>query len=231
MARFASVPSPASLCIGCRIFSMVSASSTLPYRLRLSKETTRKSASGFWMGLWIVASQLRRKSAEFTTFFSLRIVSLQFIRPVTRSTAAAKFTRRICPNIRFILVDEGDDAMIRMFFEQQGIDLNIQYRVVDDYAVVSMVEGNLGISVCPELFFNRRPSALTINLWKRTFAANSASLTRRTTSNPRLLSALWTMSSSGPPAARCSATRSMSAEQRHFDVIRQLNRTKSSHEF
>lgn len=57
----------------------------------------------------------------------------------------------------FILVDEGDDAMIRMFFEQQGIDLNIQYRVVDDYAVVSMVEGNLGISVCPELFFNRLP--------------------------------------------------------------------------
>ena len=57
----------------------------------------------------------------------------------------------------FILVDEGDDAMIRMFFEQQGIDLDIQYRVVDDYAVVSMVEGNLGVSVCPELFFNRLP--------------------------------------------------------------------------
>jgi len=57
----------------------------------------------------------------------------------------------------FILVDEGDDPIIRNFFDERAIPLNIQYRVVDDYAVVAMVESNLGISVCPELFFYRLP--------------------------------------------------------------------------
>lgn len=57
----------------------------------------------------------------------------------------------------FILVDEGNDPIIRNFFEDRKISLNIQYRVVDDYAVVAMVESNLGISVCPELFFYRLP--------------------------------------------------------------------------
>ncbi|XCP85435.1 LysR family transcriptional regulator [Roseburia hominis] len=57
----------------------------------------------------------------------------------------------------FILVDEGKDPIIRHFFERQNIKLDIQYRVVDDYATIAMVESNLGISVCPELFFYRLP--------------------------------------------------------------------------
>ena len=57
----------------------------------------------------------------------------------------------------FILVNEGKDPIIRRFFEERNIKLDIQYHVVDDYATIAMVESNLGISVCPELFFKRLP--------------------------------------------------------------------------
>ena len=57
----------------------------------------------------------------------------------------------------FILVDEGRDPLIRHFFEDRNIKLDIKYHVVDDYATIAMVESNLGISVCPELFFYRLP--------------------------------------------------------------------------
>lgn len=57
----------------------------------------------------------------------------------------------------FILVNEGRDPLIRHFFESRNIKLKIQYHVVDDYATIAMVESNLGISVCPELFFYRLP--------------------------------------------------------------------------
>ena len=57
----------------------------------------------------------------------------------------------------FILVNEGKDPIIRRFFEERNIKLDVQYHVVDDYATIAMVESNLGISVCPELFFKRLP--------------------------------------------------------------------------
>jgi DNA-binding transcriptional LysR family regulator len=58
-------------------------------------------------------------------------------------------------NYPYILVIEGDDPIIRNFFTDNDIHLNIQYRVVDDYAAVAMVESGLGITVTPELFFYR----------------------------------------------------------------------------
>lgn len=57
----------------------------------------------------------------------------------------------------FIMVEEGDDPIIFNFFSDRNINLDVRYQVVDDYAVVAMVESNLGISVCPELFFKRLP--------------------------------------------------------------------------
>lgn len=57
----------------------------------------------------------------------------------------------------YVFVIEGDDPIIYNFFKDRNITLNIQYRVVDDYAAVAMVEGGLGISVIPELLFYRLP--------------------------------------------------------------------------
>ena len=55
----------------------------------------------------------------------------------------------------FILLDEGDFNEPLDYFRQNDITPNIQYRVTDDYTIMSMVEKGLGISILPELVLSR----------------------------------------------------------------------------
>jgi DNA-binding transcriptional LysR family regulator len=57
----------------------------------------------------------------------------------------------------YILLDEGDISEPLMIFKQNSFDLNIQYRVHDDYAIMSMIEQGLGISILPKLVLSRCP--------------------------------------------------------------------------
>ncbi len=58
-------------------------------------------------------------------------------------------------NEPFILLDEGQLSEPLEYFKKNNLQPNIQYRVHDDYTIMSMIEKGLGISILPELILNR----------------------------------------------------------------------------
>lgn len=57
----------------------------------------------------------------------------------------------------FILLDEGTTNEITDLFELHRIQPKVRFSAKDDYAIISMVESGLGISILPELLLHRTP--------------------------------------------------------------------------
>ncbi len=57
----------------------------------------------------------------------------------------------------FILLEKGTKAEISEIFEKNNLTPNLKFTTWDDYAVMSMVESGLGISILPELILKRVP--------------------------------------------------------------------------
>lgn len=57
----------------------------------------------------------------------------------------------------FMLLEKGAKAEISKIFENNGLTPNVKFTTWDDYAVMSMVESGLGISILPELILKRIP--------------------------------------------------------------------------
>ena len=57
----------------------------------------------------------------------------------------------------FILLEKGSNAEISAIFERNNITPKIHFTTWDDYAIMSMVESGLGISILPELILKRIP--------------------------------------------------------------------------
>ena len=57
----------------------------------------------------------------------------------------------------FMLLEKGAKAEISEIFEMNGLTPNVKFTTWDDYAVMSMVESGLGISILPELILKRIP--------------------------------------------------------------------------
>lgn len=60
-------------------------------------------------------------------------------------------------NEPFMLLQKGSKADISEIFEKCGLSPNTHFTTWDDYAVMSMVESGLGISILPELILKRIP--------------------------------------------------------------------------
>ena len=60
-------------------------------------------------------------------------------------------------NSPFMLLEKGAKAEISEIFEKHEIAPQISFTTWDDYAIMSMVENGLGISILPELILNRIP--------------------------------------------------------------------------
>lgn len=60
-------------------------------------------------------------------------------------------------NAPFILLEKGEKAEISEIFTKHKLTPQIAYTTWDDYAVMSMVEKGLGISILPELILQRVP--------------------------------------------------------------------------
>ena len=56
-----------------------------------------------------------------------------------------------------MLLEKGAKAEISEIFERCGISPEIRFTTWDDYAVMSMVECGLGISILPQLILRRIP--------------------------------------------------------------------------
>ncbi len=57
----------------------------------------------------------------------------------------------------FILQENDNNTTTRQFFTKHGVSLNVEFATWDDYAIMSMVESGLGISVLPDLILKRCP--------------------------------------------------------------------------
>lgn len=57
----------------------------------------------------------------------------------------------------FMLLEKGAKTEISEIFERCKIIPNVKFTTWDDYAIMSMVESGLGISILPELILKRIP--------------------------------------------------------------------------
>lgn len=60
-------------------------------------------------------------------------------------------------NEPFMLLEKGAKAEISEIFERNNLTPNVKFTTWDDYAVMSIVESGLGISILPELILRRVP--------------------------------------------------------------------------
>ncbi len=57
----------------------------------------------------------------------------------------------------FMLLEKGGKAEVAEIFERCNVTPDVRFTTWDDYAIMSMVEGGLGISILPELILRRTP--------------------------------------------------------------------------
>ena len=56
-----------------------------------------------------------------------------------------------------MLLEKGAKAEVSEIFERCGISPKVRFTTWDDYAIMSMVESGLGISILPQLILQRIP--------------------------------------------------------------------------
>ncbi len=69
----------------------------------------------------------------------------------------------------FLLQEKDNNKSTRQFFLNHGVELNVEFASWDDYAIMSMVECGLGISVLPELILKRCPYDIEIRSLQEPF--------------------------------------------------------------
>ena len=65
----------------------------------------------------------------------------------------------------FMLLEKGAKAEIAALFERHHLQPRVHFTTWDDYAVMSMVESGLGVSILPELILKRVPYASPSGNW------------------------------------------------------------------
>ena len=72
-------------------------------------------------------------------------------------TALAKVPVAALCEYPFMLLEKGAKAEISALFDREGLSPRVHFTTWDDYAVMSMVENGLGVSILPELILKRIP--------------------------------------------------------------------------
>ncbi len=94
---------------------------------------------------------------EFETVF-LEEDKLLVVLPENHPLAECdKFPVKALCDYPFMLLEKGAKAEISEIFERNNITPNVHFTTWDDYAVMSMVEGGLGIAILPQLILRRIP--------------------------------------------------------------------------
>lgn len=94
---------------------------------------------------------------EFETIF-LEQDKLLVILPEDHPMAECeRFPVKALCDYPFMLLEKGAKAEISEIFEKCNIEPNVHFTTWDDYAIMSMIESGLGISILPELILQRIP--------------------------------------------------------------------------
>ena len=100
--------------------------------------------------------------AEFETIF-LEKDKLMVVMPENHPLAdCERFPVRALCDYPFMLLEKGAKAEISAIFEQNDITPKVHFTTWDDYAIMSMVESGLGISILPELILRRIPYRIAV---------------------------------------------------------------------
>lgn len=93
--------------------------------------------------------------SEFETIF-LEQDKLLVVLPENHPLADCEYfpIKSLC-DYPFMLLEKGAKAEISEIFERCNISPKVQFKTWDDYAIMSMVENGLGISILPELILQR----------------------------------------------------------------------------
>ena len=95
--------------------------------------------------------------AEFETIF-LKQDKLLVILPEDHPMAGCeRFPVRALCDYPFMLLEKGAKAEVSEIFERNQISPKIHFTTWDDYAIMSMEESGLGISILPQLILQRIP--------------------------------------------------------------------------
>lgn len=95
--------------------------------------------------------------AEFETIFMQQDRLLVVIPQNHPLANCEKFPINELLNSPFMLLEKGAKAEISEIFEKHHISPQVNFTTWDDYAIMSMVENGLGISILPELILQRIP--------------------------------------------------------------------------
>lgn len=68
-----------------------------------------------------------------------------------------KFPIAALCDVPFMLLEKGEKTEISEIFERNNLRPNVKFITWDDYAVMSMVESELGVAILPELILKRVP--------------------------------------------------------------------------
>lgn len=88
-------------------------------------------------------------AGDFETIFLEQDKLLAVIPEGHRLAGVKKFPVSELCNEPFMLLEKGAKAEISAIFERSGISPDVKFTTWDDYAVMSMVESGLGISILP----------------------------------------------------------------------------------
>ncbi len=62
----------------------------------------------------------------------------------------------------FMLIEQNGSSEVMHIFETHGMKPQVQFKTWDDYAIMSMVESELGISILPQLILRRIPYRIAV---------------------------------------------------------------------
>lgn len=95
--------------------------------------------------------------AEFETIFIKRDKLLVILPENHPMAAFEQFPVSALCDYPFMLLEKGAKAEVSEIFERNHISPKIHFTTWDDYAIMSMVESGLGISILPQLILQRIP--------------------------------------------------------------------------